>query len=96
MRVVSLVVDVGRVAHVALQRGRAASAALAAVAADALQDAAVDRLRLLRRGAARRRAVRVVRGGGGAASRQGLQVRCRYFTAALGSGNVGHLKAAVQ
>ena len=91
MRVVPLVVDVGRVAHVALQRRCAASAALAAVAADALQDAAVDRLRLLRRRATRRRAVRVVRGGGGAASRQGLQIRCRYCTPTVGSGNVRHI-----
>ena len=79
MRVVPLVGDVRRVTHVALERGRTAAAAaaaavggLAVVAAHALQDAAVDRLRLLCRRASRR-VVLLVRAGGGAASGQGLQ-----------------------
>ena len=81
MRVVPLVGDVRGVANVALERGRttaapaaaaAAVGALAVVAAHALQDAAVDRLRLLCRRAGRR-VVLLVRDGGGAASGQGLQ-----------------------
>ena len=79
MRVVPLVGDVRRVTHVALERGRTAAAAaaaavggLAVVAAHALQDAAVDRLRLLCRRASRR-VVLLVRAGGGATSGQGLQ-----------------------
>ena len=70
MRVVPLVGDVRRVAHVTLERGRSAAGAvgsLAGVAADALQDAPVDRLRLLGRRAGQR-VVLLIRWVGGAAA----------------------------